>query len=126
MNAKHLVVAGLAFVVVGFIRDAALADATGEAAYRNRCANCHSLKPGVFSIAPNLTGIIGRKAGSANGYQYSPALRDAGFVWTVEKLMEWLASPHDAVRETEMPFPGLKSEKERADIVEFLNRPRAK
>ena len=126
MNAKHFVAASLALAAIGFIGDTALADAPGEAAFRNRCAGCHSLKPGGFAIAPNLTGVIGRKAGSAKDYQYSPALRNAGFVWTPEKLMEWLASPHTAVPQAEMPFPGLKSEKERADIVEFLNQRHAK
>ena len=126
MNVKYFALAGLALVAVGLIGDAVLADTPGETAFRNRCGNCHSLKPGAFSIAPDLTGVIGRKAGSAMGYQYSPALRDAGFVWTPEKLMEWLASPHNTVQQTEMPFPGLESEKERAAIIEFLNQRHAK
>ncbi|HVO27145.1 MAG TPA: c-type cytochrome [Candidatus Margulisiibacteriota bacterium] len=125
MSAKHLVVASLA-LALGLIGEAARADAPGEADFRNRCASCHSLKPGAFAIAPSLAGVIGRTAGSAKGYQYSPALRDAGFVWTPEKLTEWLASPHSAVPRTEMPFPGIKSARERADIVEFLEQRQAK
>ena len=126
MNAKYFVVASRTLVAVGFIGHGALAAAPGEAAFRNRCATCHSLTSGVSSIAPDLTGVIGRKAGSVKDYQYSPALRNAAFVWTPEKLNEWLASPHNAVPETEMAFPGLKSEKERADIVEFLKQRQAK
>ena len=127
MNPKYVVVAGLALMAVGFVGRAAHADAkAGEAVFKSRCANCHSLTTGLSSIAPDLTGVVGRKAGSLKDYQYSPALRDASFVWTPAKLNEWLASPHNAAPETEMAFPGLKSEKERADVVEFLEQRKAK
>ncbi len=126
MNVKHLLVASLALTAAGFVAAAALAAAPGEAAFRDRCANCHSLTVGMSSVAPDLAGIVGRKAGSVKDYQYSPALRNAAFVWTPEKLTEWLAAPHNAVPETEMAFPGIKSGKERADIVEFLKQRPAK
>ncbi len=125
MKTTYFVV-GLA--LAGFLGPATVrADSPpGEALFKSRCANCHSLTPGLSSIAPDLRGVIGRQAGSVKGYQYSPALRDAGFVWTPEKLTEWLASPHNAAPETEMAFPGLKSEKERAEVVEFLKQFHAK
>lgn len=127
MNAKYVVVASLTLMAVGFMGQAAHADATaGEALFKSRCANCHSLTPGQSSIAPDLTGVVGRKAGSLKDYRYSAALHGASFVWTPAKLNEWLASPHNAAPETEMAFPGLKSEKERADVVEFLEQRRAK
>ncbi len=126
MNAKPLLVASVTLAAVGLIGAAALASAPGETAFRDRCANCHSLTPGMSSVAPDLAGVVGRKAGSVKDYQYSPALRDATFVWTPQKLTEWLAAPHNAVPETEMAFPGIKSEKERADIVEFLKQRPAK
>lgn len=126
LNAKYVVVVGLALVAVGCIGKAAHAAAAGEAVFKSRCANCHSLTRGLSSIAPDLTDVVGRKAGSLKDYQYSPALRDASFVWTPAKLNEWLASPHNAAPETEMAFPGLKSEKERAEVVEFLEQRHAK
>ncbi len=119
MNAKHLLVASLA--LGGFAAAAVRADTVaGDAVFKSRCTNCHSLIPGLSTVAPDLTGVVGRKAGSLKGYQYSPALRNAGFVWTAEKLDQWLTSPHKAVAETEMAFPGLKSEKERGAVIEFL------
>ena len=126
MNAHDLLAVNLVLMVIGLSGEAALGDTRGEAVFRNRCASCHSLKPGVFSIAPSLNGIVGRKAGTVKDYQYSPALRDASFVWTPHKLMEWLASPHSTVPATEMPFPGLQSEQERASIVQFLEQQHAK
>ncbi len=127
MKAKYLAVAGLALVATAFHSQAAHADAAaGEAVFRQRCANCHTLTAGASPIAPDLTGVVGRKAGSLKDYTYTGALRKADFVWTPEKLNEWLIAPHNAVPETEMAFPGLKSDKERADVVEFLKQHRAK
>ena len=127
MNTKCFVVAALALMAIGFLGQAAQAAPTaGETVFRQRCANCHSLTPGVSSVAPDLAGVIGRKAGTLKDYSYTPALRNADFVWTPEKLTEWLISPHNVVPETEMTFPGLKSDKERAEVVEFLKQHRAK
>lgn len=127
MNTKCMIV-GLALIGVGVVGPSVgRADAVaGEAVFKSRCANCHSLTPGLSSIAPDLMGVVGRKAGSLKDYRYSPALHDADFVWTPEKLGGWLQSPHNAVPETEMSFPGLKDEKERAEVVEFLKQRRAK
>jgi cytochrome c len=101
----------------------ARADSTaGEKVFKSRCANCHSLTSGLSTIAPDLTDVIGRKAGSLKNYQYSPALRNADYVWTAAKLQEWLASPHNVVPETEMTFPGLKSATERTEVVDFLKQ----
>jgi cytochrome c len=95
---------------------------TGEDIYRTTCANCHSLTRGMSTVAPDLHGVIGRKAGSVPAYNYSPALKDAEFVWTREKLIEWIASPHNVVPETEMSFPGLPDAKKRAQVVDFLGQ----
>jgi cytochrome c len=98
------------------------AEPTGEELYRTKCANCHSLTPGMSTVAPDLHGVIGRKAGTVAAYDYSPALKQAAFVWTPEKLTEWLGSPHNVVPETEMSFPGLPDAKERAAVVNFLQQ----
>lgn len=122
MKAKYLLVVSAAVVGVGLLGPTPVrADsAAGEKIFKSRCANCHSLTPGLSSVAPDLTGVVGRKAGSLKDYQYTPALRNADYVWTAAKLQEWLSSPHNVVPETEMTFPGLKSEPERAEVIEFL------
>jgi cytochrome c2 len=102
------------------------AEPTGEDLYRAKCANCHSLTPGMSTVAPDLHGVIGRKAGTVPAYDYSPALKQAAFVWTPEKLTQWLGSPHNVVPETEMSFPGLPDTKERAAVVNFLQQLGAK
>lgn len=98
----------------------------GEAVFRAHCANCHSLTGKLSTIAPDLTGIVGRKVAVLKDYQYSAALRSADFTWTPEKLDQWLHSPHSVVVETEMAFPGLPREKDRHDVIEFLKQHFAK
>jgi len=122
MKVDRRLFASLLLVIIGLPLDRARAANPGETAFRQHCATCHSFTPGGSFVAPDLKGIVGRKAGSAAGYQYSEALKNAGFVWTPARLNEWLANPHSAVPGTEMPFPGLKSEKERAEIVEYLKQ----
>jgi cytochrome c len=92
----------------------------GELVFKENCARCHSLRPGVSTKGPSLHGVIGRKAGSLPGYDYSSALRDADFEWTVEKLDEWLSSPHKAVKGTEMSFLGIADPGKRAAVIALL------
>lgn len=101
-------------------REARAAATEGEMIFRTQCANCHSLTPGVSSIAPDLHGVVGRKAGSLKDFKYSGDLKGADFTWTPEKLDQWLKSPHQVANETDMAFKGLASEKDRARTIEFL------
>jgi cytochrome c len=120
MNVRSIALVGLVLALHGTDRNAHAEDKSGEEIFKARCTNCHSLTPGLSTIAPDLHGVVGRKAGSLKNYKYSAALQNADFVWTSDKLTEWLLSPHQVAAETEMSFAGLKSEKKRAAIVEFL------
>ncbi|MBP1685542.1 MAG: Cytochrome c [Deltaproteobacteria bacterium] len=128
MAAKRVLLGSLMLTAtVCFLHAAARAEASpGEAVFRSRCANCHSLTGGLSTIAPDLTGIVGRKVAAVKDYQYSAALRSADFTWTPEKLDQWLRSPHGVALETEMAFTGLASEKDRRDVIEFLKQHFAK
>jgi cytochrome c len=92
----------------------------GEVVFKENCGRCHSLRPGVSAKGPSLSGVIGRKAGSLPGYDYSESLRSADFVWTSAKLDEWLSSPHKAVHGTQMSFLGLSDARARADLIDYL------
>jgi cytochrome c len=118
MKSNVLLVASVAALTL--VTRGHAAEASGEEVFRAKCAACHSLTPGMSTVAPDLRGIVGRKAASLPGFNYSGALKAADFVWTPEKLAEWIASPHNVVAETEMSFPGLPDAKERAAVVEFL------
>lgn len=110
----------LALSVAASARPAVAGTEAGELVFKENCARCHSLRPGVSTKGPSLHGIVGRKAGTLAGYDYSAALRDADFEWTPKKLDEWLSSPHKAVRGTEMSFLGIGDASKRAALIELL------
>jgi cytochrome c len=66
-------------------------------------------------------GVWGRKAGSAAGFVYSPALRNSSVVWTDDTLVRWLANPQDVIPGQRMNFRVATAE-DRADIVAYLRK----
>jgi nitrite reductase (NO-forming) len=93
--------------------------AAGRLVWR-KCQACHSLEPGKTIIGPSLAGILGRKAGSEPGYDYSAAMKHADIVWDAKNLDAYLSDPQKAVPGNKMPFPGLKTADDRADIIAFF------
>ena len=84
------------------------------------CAICHTAEAGKNKVGPSLFGIIGRKAGSLEGYNYSDAMKNFGKTWTPENLDAYLADPHAVVPGTKMIFPGIKDKTERANLIAYL------
>jgi cytochrome c len=86
------------------------------------CQACHNLSPGgPAKLGPNLDNIFGRIAGTSPAYAgYSKALRESGIVWDERTLDEWLKNPQNVLPGTKMPFAGIRSEQERADLLAFL------
>ena len=85
-----------------------------------KCQACHSIEPGKNLLGPSLSGVIGRKAGAEAGFNYSPAMKSADIVWNPETLDQYLADPAKVVPGNKMPFPGLKTDHDRADVIAFL------
>jgi cytochrome c len=71
--------------------------ASEQQVFNNVCRTCHTIKDGDNRLGPNLYKIIGRKAGSLPDYDYSSAMKSAGFVWDEEKLEHFIASPDKVV-----------------------------
>lgn len=110
----------LTFMLVSNLALAEEFDCSPEAAEKawGKCAACHSLAEGNNSmLGPNLHGVIGRKAGSLEGFIYSPAMKASDVVFTVEKLDAFLAAPQDVIPKTRMPFSGLKNPKDRVAVI---------
>jgi cytochrome c len=92
------------------------------------CELCHNLGKGQGAkIGPDLYGVVGRKVASEAGFNYSSALKDSsvakseGGIWTFDKLNTWLTNPRADVPGTLMTFAGLSNEKQRANVIAYLN-----
>lgn len=100
-------------------------EAAGQQAFNNACRTCHIMKEGDNRLGPNLHKIIGRKAGSLPDYNYSGAMKEAGFVWDEQKLERFIANPDEVVPGNSMkPYAGLASGDDRAKIIAFLTQSR--
>ncbi|MDH3667547.1 MAG: c-type cytochrome [Paracoccaceae bacterium] len=104
--------------------DPALAEA-GAKVYK-KCKGCHQVGEGVKNRAgPHLNGVLGRTAGSLDGFRYSKAMTAKGaegLVWTAETLNAFLEKPKSFVPKTKMSFKGLKSADDRAAIAAYLSQ----
>jgi cytochrome c len=98
--------------------------AKGEKLFK-KCAACHSLAPGKKKVGPSLHGVIGRAAGTADGFRYSKAMTaygQSGVVWGEDTLNVYLEAPRKVVKGTKMSFPGLKKAQDRADVIAYLKQ----
>jgi len=96
-----------------------------------KCAGCHMIGEGAKNkVGPMLTGIVGRTAGSVEGYKYGKSLKKAGengLVWSEEELFAYLKNPKKFVRaklddkkaKSKMSFK-LKKEKHRNNLIAYL------
>lgn len=84
------------------------------------CLVCHTLEPGGKKIGPSLYGVVGRQAGTLEGYSYSNAMKDSGLIWVDPTLDTYLENPMGMVPGTKMTFPGLKKEQDRTDVITYL------
>lgn len=107
-----------AFAVPAYAQTAGDAD-KGKSVFR-QCSVCHSDKEGENRVGPSLFGVYGRKAGEAPAFSYSKAVKDSGITWGEHDLEEYLEHPQQTIKGTRMAFPGLKSPKDRADIIAYL------
>ena len=87
-----------------------------------KCSACHSIaEGGANKIGPALWGVLGRPAGSVPGYKYSKAMAEYGKNWSFEEMNNFLIKPKDWIKGTKMSYAGLKSEKERAAVILYMN-----
>jgi len=103
-----------------FAQDAA----AGEKVFA-KCRACHAADVDQNKVGPSLMGIIGRKAGTHEGFKYSAAMSDAGqggVVWDEATLATYLHDPKAFVKGTKMAFVGLKADKEVADVIAYLKQ----
>ncbi len=104
--------------------DVAFADLTGDAAAGEtvfaQCRTCHLIDEGRNGVGPSLYGVIGRTAGTIEGFRYSDANANSGVTWTPEVMYEYLEAPREFMPGTRMAFPGLRDPQDRADVIAYL------
>ncbi|HET6320818.1 MAG TPA: cytochrome c family protein [Hyphomicrobium sp.] len=92
---------------------------SGKAVFR-KCAACHDHEKGVNKLGPTLKGVFGRKAGTVEGFKYSPKMQESGLVWDEANLTEFLHDPKKKVPGTRMIFPGIKDDAEIENLIAYL------
>jgi len=102
-----------------FLANAAPDAVHGQQLFTQRCSACHALDKNM--TGPMLGDVVGRAAGSAAGYNYSPALRSAGLTWSVDRLDQWLADPKKMLPGVRMPVRVLDAPS-RHDIIAYLEK----
>ena len=95
--------------------------ARGEAKFQD-CAACHKLEAGVNNVGPSLHGIFARKAGEIADFRYSPAMKRSGIAWTPEMLEKFISDPQAMVSGNRMPYAGMASADDRADLIAYLQK----
>ena len=92
----------------------------GQILFEHRCRSCHADDPSLKSYGPSLVGVVGRKAGSVDGFTNSDALKSSGLVWTAESLRAWMANNTGIMPGTRMRHVGITDTSEQDFILEYL------
>jgi cytochrome c len=89
----------------------------------NKCRACHQVGEGAKNlVGPVLNGLIGRKAGTIEGFNYSEANKNSGITWDEATFRDYIKSPKAKIPNTKMVFVGLSDEKDAEDLLAFLKQ----
>jgi cytochrome c len=90
----------------------------GQVLYQG-CMDCHSIDKD--DVGPRHRGVVGRRAGSIAGFDYSKALKNSGLVFDEATLDRWLIDPSTLVPGTRM-FYEVDKPQDRADLIAYLKQ----
>ena len=115
----------LPLIALGFTLSTTSAFASGDVAAGQKvfkkCKACHVVDAEKHKTGPHLVNIMGRAAGSADGYKkYSKAMKSSGIVWDEETLDAYLKAPKKYIKGTRMAFAGLKKAADRANVIAYM------
>ena len=111
-------------LVVGLAGAASAQDAAAGEKVFAKCKACHVIEAATNRVGPSLHGIIGRTAGTVEGFKYSESMIQHGkdgLVWNNENLDKYLADPKGFIPKNKMAFPGLKNAEDRANVIAYID-----
>jgi cytochrome c len=114
-----LAVAAVSSLLIALPAHAQNAEA-GKTAFKQQCGLCHDTAAGKNRVGPSLFSVVGRKAGTVDGFHYSDANKGSGITWDEATLDKYLTDPRAMVPGTTMTYAGVKADQVRHDIVAFL------
>ena len=121
MKKRHNIGLLLVFPAIMTAGPVSAQDASAGSVIFKRCSICHSIDASKGpKIGPPLNGIVGRRAGTAASFAYSPAMKNSGILWTADKLDAFIARPSAVVPGNRMAFGGIPDAKQRADLKAYL------
>ena len=127
MTTTKLIAAGAALIAgIAFTGTSAQANDDGAKVFRTKCATCHTVEKGKHKVGPALDGLIGKQAGTAEGFTRYVGLKGATFKWTKEDLDKYITDPDAFVKAKGAARSGmafkLPNAKERKDVIEYLEK----
>ncbi|KAJ1934600.1 iso-1-cytochrome c [Linderina pennispora] len=94
--------------------------AKGARLFRTRCGLCHTVTPGCNKSGPSLWRVFGKKAGTVEGYAYTPAMKSSEVLWSEDTMAEFLRSPRQYIPGNKMVFQGFQRDSDIRDVVAYV------
>ena len=93
--------------------------AAGKQVFK-KCKACHYAAKDKNKTGPHLVNLLGREAGTVEGYKYSKAMKSSGIVWDEDTLTAYLRAPKKYLKGTKMAFAGLRKDADIANVIAYL------
>jgi cytochrome c len=112
-----------AVLILSAVEMAAAQDAAAGEKVFVQCRACHQVgEKAKNAVGPHLNGLFTRKAGTVQGYSYSPANKNSGLMWDEATFREYIKDPKAKIPGTKMVYAGLKDEKRIGDLIAYLKQ----
>ena len=110
----------LLLACVGTVASAGGDPAEGKEVFDSECSVCHAVEAGKVKVGPSLAGVVGRKAGSSEGFAYSDVLKNSGITWNDQELDSWITNPQKKLPGVKMTYAGEDHPEERQALIAYL------